>query len=301
MYSSTHEVLYHLQHEKTDAKPQHKNMDDLDFTTSARDAIYDPAIARTCFETLGEACKLSAEGVFFAESERSEHMYLLLEGDVRLFRRKRVLDIVHAGEVFGEIAAITGLPRTAWAVALTPCKALRLNRAQFQEAIGKTPEFALMLMGFMINRIRLTVALLSRSGKLRTRPNANKSQVFSNDLLKELAAVLGNRQPQEFPAKTIVMREGDPGGFMYVVLSGRIAVLVKDTMVDRVEGGGMIGEMALVDRSPRAASAIAETDAKLLALNRDDFLKLVKSNPRFAVSLLGAVAIRLTLLNAAGG
>lgn len=273
-------------------------MEDLDFTTTARDETYDPSIARSCFEALGDACALAKDEVFFAEGEKSEHMYLLLEGNVRLFRRRRVLDIVREGEVFGEIAAITGQPRSAWAVALTPCKALRLDHAKFQEAIAKTPEFALMLLGFMINRIRLTIALLSRAGKLGAHADAKNNQIFSREMIKELSTLFGSRQPQEFPEKKVIMREGEPGGFMYVVLSGRIAVQVRNTIVGHVEAGGMIGEMALVDRSSRAASAIAETDSKLLALNRDDFLSLVKSNPRFAVSLLKAVALRLTRVTA---
>ena len=271
-------------------------MDDLDFTSASRDESYDPGIARTCFDALGEACTLAKDDAFFAENEKSEHMYLLLEGDVRLFRRKRVLDIVKAGEIFGEIAAITGQPRSAWAVAKTPCKALRLDRTRFQEAIRKTPEFALMLLGIMINRIRLTLALLNRSGKLSDRAAAKSGHIFSSDIIKDLVAALGNRQPQDFPAKKVIMREGDAGGFMYVVLAGRVAVLVKSAVVDHIEAGGMIGEMALVDDSPRAASAIAEVDSKLLALNRQDFLTLVRSDPRFAVSLLKSAANRLTRL-----
>jgi CRP-like cAMP-binding protein len=57
--------------------------------------------------------------------------------------------------------------------------------------------------------------------------------------------------------------------------------------------GGVFGEMALVDQSPRAATAIAETDCDLLAINRGDFLMMVKTNPVFAVSLLKAAADRL--------
>ena len=49
----------------------------------------------------------------------------------------------------------------------------------------------------------------------------------------------------------------------------------------------------MVDHSPRAASAVAETEYVLLAINRNDFLALVKTKPAFSVSLLRAVAERL--------
>jgi CRP-like cAMP-binding protein len=51
--------------------------------------------------------------------------------------------------------------------------------------------------------------------------------------------------------------------------------------------------MALVDQSPRAATAVAETDCDLLTINRADFLTMVKTNPDFTVSLLKAAADRL--------
>jgi CRP-like cAMP-binding protein len=80
---------------------------------------------------------------------------------------------------------------------------------------------------------------------------------------------------------------------MYVVLSGRVAISIKSKIVEWVGPGGVFGEMALVDQSPRAATAIAETDCDLLSINRGDFLKMVKTNPVFVVSLLKAAADRL--------
>jgi CRP-like cAMP-binding protein len=269
-------------------------MNDLDFTSASSEEIYDPAIARACFEEFGETCKVDKDEAIFAENEKSGHMYLLTEGEVRLFRRKTVLDIVRSGEVFGEIAAITGRPRTAWAVARTPCRALRLDAAQFRSAIRATPEFALMLLSIMINRIRLTLALLARAGKLSERLATGDSRVFTREVIEELGKALGNPQPVKLAEGKTLMREGDVGGEMYAVLAGRVAVSIKGITVDHIGPGGLIGELALVDNSTSAATAIAEKDATLLALSREDFLALVRSNPRFAVTILKSVASRLT-------
>ena len=64
-------------------------------------------------------------------------------------------------------------------------------------------------------------------------------------------------------------------------------------MVERVGPGGIFGEMALVDQSPRSANAAAETDCALLAINRAVFLSLVKSDPTFGISLLSSMAERV--------
>jgi CRP-like cAMP-binding protein len=80
---------------------------------------------------------------------------------------------------------------------------------------------------------------------------------------------------------------------MYVVLEGRVAISIRGTVIERVGPGGVFGEMALVDQSPRAARAVTETQCSLLSINRNDFLSAVKTNPAFAVSLLKALADRL--------
>ena len=275
-------------------------MDDLDFSVSSRDKIYDPAIARTCFESFGKTCKLDEGDAFFAENEQSADMYLLLEGEVRLFRGVRVLDIVRAGEIFGEMAVITGQPRSAWAVARKPCRAVMLDPAQFQEAIRATPEFALMLMRIMLNRLRLTSAFLTKSGRLKNSGGIH-DKVFDNALVKELASAMRTSKPAKLSAKTIIMREGEHGASMYVVLSGKVSVSIQETLVEHVGAGGMFGEMALVNESPRAASALAMTDVRLLPISRHDFMNLVESHPAFAVSLLKAIATRLARQTAKSG
>jgi CRP-like cAMP-binding protein len=53
--------------------------------------------------------------------------------------------------------------------------------------------------------------------------------------------------------------------------------------------------MALIDQAPRSANAAAESDCALLAINRNVFLNLVKSDPGFGTSLLSAMAERLRI------
>jgi CRP/FNR family cyclic AMP-dependent transcriptional regulator len=272
-------------------------MDELDFTASPRETIYDPAIALACFETLGKPCSMAEGEAFFAEQEKSDFMYLLLEGEVRLFRGVRVLDIVRSGEIFGEMAVITGQPRSAWAVARKPCSALTLDPVQFQEAIFATPEFALMLMRIMFDRLRLTSEFLNKSGRLRNSGKTHK-KVFSSTLVKELANAMGVHKPKTLPATTTIMREGEVDPCMYVVLSGEISVSMQGTFVERVGVGGILGEIGLVNNAPRAASATALTEVRLLPIGRDDFMNLVRSHPAFVVSLLRAIATRLEIQTA---
>jgi CRP/FNR family cyclic AMP-dependent transcriptional regulator len=269
-------------------------MEDLDFTRRpTKSAIYDPGVARICFESLGKVESVAQGGVFFTENQKSDRMYLLEQGEVSLTRGGKAIDVVKAGEIFGEMAAISRLPRSATATARTACRVASLDSKQFQLAIQKMPEFALMLMTILINRLRLTVAMLAMSKSLEASDGARARRVFDDKLLNGLMVATQHRLPAHCPLNRVIMKEGEAGVFMYVVLSGRVAISIKSKVVEWVGPGGVFGEMALVDESPRAATATAETDCDLLSINRNDFLILVKTNPVFAVSLLKAAADRL--------
>ncbi|MBM3356845.1 MAG: cyclic nucleotide-binding domain-containing protein [Betaproteobacteria bacterium] len=271
-------------------------MEDLDFTRPAKSPVYDVAIARDFFGAAGTAASAAQGETVFVEHQQDSRMFFLLEGEVSLTRGRKLLDIVKQGEIFGEMATVTGHPRTASAVARTPCSLLSLDARQFHGAIRKAPEFALMLMSIMVNRLRLTVAMLTVTKSLPDGSGRGESRVFDQKLLGDLCRALPERCSVYHPVRKVIMKEGEAGVFMYVVVEGRAAITIQGRTVERVGPGGVFGEMALVDQSQRAASAVAETDCSLLAINRNDFLALVKTKPEFGMYLLKAVAERLRYL-----
>lgn len=87
---------------------------------------------------------------------------------------------------------------------------------------------------------------------------------------------------------------GEPGESLYVVRSGEVELFIKDTAGQRIPlamvgAGEVFGELALLDRSPRTATAIAMADTALLELDRDDLLLLFESSPKVALRLLAAL------------
>ena len=271
-----------------------QNREDLDFTRRpTKSPIYDPTVAKICFESLGRVERVTKGDVFFTENQNSDRMYLVEEGEVALTRGSKAIDVVKAGEIFGEMAAISQLPRSATATARSTCRVVSLDGKQLQRAIQKMPEFALMLMNILISRLRLTLSMLAMSKSLEASNGARTRRLFDDKLLRGLMVATQHRLPQHCPLNTVIMKEGEAGVFMYVVLSGRVAISIKSKIVEWVGPGGLFGEMALVDQSPRAATATAETDCELLSINRGDFLTMVKTNPVFVVSLLKAAADRL--------
>ena len=100
-------------------------------------------------------------------------------------------------------------------------------------------------------------------------------------------------------AGTVLFSQGDPALEMYVVVSGRLDIVVNGASVETVEEGGIVGEMAMVNHlSPRTATVSALTDSVVVALTEDEFLRHVHSTPFFALQVLRITAERLRRANA---
>jgi CRP/FNR family cyclic AMP-dependent transcriptional regulator len=265
---------------------------------SATPSHYDPAVALEFFRSAGKPQTIEKGTTIFSENRKGmplllmpNRIYLLLEGEVGVLARDEHVAAIRAGEIFGEMASMGQMPRSASAVANSDCKVIGLDDSQFQAALARNPGFALMLMSVMASRLRDT---LGRIPPGESPPDAGwrEASAMDGQLLADLSQVLGPAARFRHPAGKIMMREGQRGVALYAVLEGRIAIRIGDTVVEKLGPGGIFGEMSLVDRSPRLATAVAETDCALLAISRHMFLHLVKSSPKFGAALLKVVGER---------
>ena len=264
--------------------------------------LYKPAVALDFFKHGGKPERIKAGETIFAEGKKGllfrDKMYLLISGDVELVMKKKVIATLKAGEIFGELAAIDGAPRTASAVAKTSCKVIGLDEKQFYAALRKKPGFALMLMSVMINRLRDTITRLLANGDMSEKEATKESVTFKPKLLAELVHGLADDPPVFFLQGKQIMQAGQTGLRMYAIVEGRVTVTIGGRVVERLGPGGVFGEAALVDQSTRLASALAETDCSLLAISRQAFMALVKISPEFADAMLGSLTERMRFLTA---
>ncbi len=270
---------------------------------TAQSAVYSPALALEFFRATGTVEMKPAGKPIFVENEKSgglfakgARMYLLLDGEVGLMIKNRFFGVVKAGEIFGELAVIAGLPRSATAMAKADCKVLSLDEKQFHAALQKTPDFALMLLSSMGQRLRQSIAKLASSPAAPSAPPVDRSNVIDRKMLGELARELGGQPPISYGLGKVIVAAGAVGASMYVVMDGHVAISIGSRVVERVGSGGIFGEMALVDRSARAATAVAETDCSLITIGRNQFLALVKAKPAFGALLLKSLAQRMQYL-----
>ena len=274
--------------------------------------FYDAEVAERFFEVSGKKEFFPAGQTLFVENERSgkqglfgkrviHRMYFITVGEVALSVAGKPIDNIKPGEIFGEMAVISetaaGSTRSATAVVKTDCNAYSLDTEELQNALSRTPEFALMLMSVMFDRLRFVVARLATRKLAPSRDVPREAAIFDGAALASLEQKLERATTMRYLAGKPIMNEGDSGTSMYIVLDGLVAISIKGKVVERLAAGGTFGEMALVDQSPRTASAVAETESALLAINRATLIALVKAEPAVGLTMLRSVAARLRHMN----
>lgn len=90
----------------------------------------------------------------------------------------------------------------------------------------------------------------------------------------------------------ILFRDGDPPDYVYLIKEGEIEISkgegTKKKVLAVLKEGDFLGEMGVIDGSPRSATAAAITEASLITLNTDDFKKEIEEDP-----MIGALVFTL--------
>jgi CRP-like cAMP-binding protein len=90
----------------------------------------------------------------FREGDQGDSMYVVLEGEVEIRVKDRVIDTTGPGGIVGEMALVDNRPRSASVLAKTACKLVPVNERQFNFMVQETPLFAITVMRMMCDRLR---------------------------------------------------------------------------------------------------------------------------------------------------
>jgi CRP-like cAMP-binding protein len=117
----------------------------------------------------------------------------------------------------------------------------------------------------------------------------------SNEALESIASLLIERG---FPKHKTIVEEGAPGDYMYIIVEGRVKVTKlsgdgREKILELLDVGDFFGEMSLFDEAPRSASVKAMSQVRILALARNDFLRLLARSPDLALSVIQELTRRL--------
>ena len=113
---------------------------------------------------------------------------------------------------------------------------------------------------------------------------------LKDEEVEAAAGITTSKKPIVFLTGTVIFKEGEDDQMLYIVCKGRIRIIsqigeYKIPICDLGEGT-FFGEMALLEKAPRSATAIAVEDSELLLISRANFFRFLESDTRTAARLL---------------
>lgn len=117
--------------------------------------------------------------------------------------------------------------------------------------------------------------------------------VFSHVEGDELVTLARHSNVVDLRRGEVLFREGEPGGALYLVLSGTMKLTVAGREVSRLGPYEVFGEMSIFDRLPRAATAVCHDRAELLRVSADDFRDAVRETSEIAEAVIQILNRRL--------
>lgn len=106
------------------------------------------------FRNETDTLAIPAGQAIFNEGDGGNAMYVVVEGEVDLLVKGRLVEHLGPGGVLGEMALLDNVPRSASAIAKTACRLVEINEKRFKFLVQQTPNFALQMMRVIADRLR---------------------------------------------------------------------------------------------------------------------------------------------------
>jgi ATP-binding cassette subfamily B protein len=223
--------------------------------------------------------------VIVREGDPADALYVLVSGRARVVKRGDTgeevpLNVIRAGDAFGEMALLEQTNRMATVRASSDVDALRLDRSAFESLLAAAPD--------------LKKYLELQASHRRLHNFFRSYTAFARLPVDALATMLAELESEAVEPGTLVIREGDPPGPMYVVEEGRLRVFVEEDGERRyiryLRRGDFFGELSLFKREARSTTVEAVAPCRLLRLTEGTFTRLLTAYPEFRTQLEERIA-----------
>ncbi|PYJ77176.1 MAG: hypothetical protein DME77_03880 [Verrucomicrobia bacterium] len=214
--------------------------------------------------------------VIVKQDDPADSFYVLTRGRARALKIKPdgeeiPLAVLKPGDSFGEAALAEGGTRNATVRCSTAVDVLRIDRTDFLELVGRVPELKQYVETTGRNRaLQSFLYQFSNFGRLPA---------------PALRGVIDKLKPAGFAKGSLIIREGDDAGPLYVIEKGRARAFTgvngRDQNLAFYREGDFFGELSILNGSPRAASVEAFSDCQLLALDPKSARDLRRRFPEF--------------------
>jgi CRP/FNR family cyclic AMP-dependent transcriptional regulator len=113
---------------------------------------------------------------------------------------------------------------------------------------------------------------------------------------------LYQRYVKAFEPGQVIFKEGEPGSEMFIIIQGEVEIRKRTSMetaktLSTFKPGDVFGEMAIIEKKPRSATAIATKACRMLVMNEPLFMAMIERNPDFAKKMILVLSERVRKSN----
>lgn len=215
----------------------------------------------------------------FAQGSSGSRVYFIEQGEVEIYLDGKFRVVMHSGDFFGEIGALTGLPRTGTAVSLTATRVLVMEVENLRASLENDKSL----------RKQVLQKLSARLFHARNRSRRD----FISVKLASLESFFSSFEVQELEADQCLFREGENSQDLYFILWGRLDVRSQGFTIASRHAGEFIGEIACLRNTTRRATVNALTPSALLKCSKEDLDLLLREHVELGRYLRDLAANRL--------
>ena len=212
-----------------------------------------------------------------------ERFYIITSGRVEVFEQQadnieNRLNILNAGDYFGEIGLLTQNKRNATVRALSDVNVMSMDRRTFTRWVNSSSMIQQEMKELVLKRV-------PSKQKTDIRPIKEQQSPIEMPLLETgFFDVEHMEHMQMFLPGRAIVQQGEIADHFFVIIDGEVEVLVEygddeEVVIDELQKGDYFGEVGLLERSTRIATVRAKTAVKLILFSRKTFLSWMKSNP----------------------
>lgn len=226
-----------------------------------------PAEIRRHLLSQGEFIEFASGETIIKEGDIEKTLYILIEGEVEITRGGERIAIRPNG-ILGE-GSLLNEARNASVITTAPSRFIRVDVDQLTPYIA-----SLMAKGLShLRKVRLEAYDGIRQSRFGGLPPSIQDLLFLHG------------QIEEYEAGYALIRQGTVDQDVYVILQGIVEVTMNSVVIDHYTVGKIVGEMALVNRTPRTATVTTKDAVKVLRLDASLLIKLMEEYPGVAVAL----------------
>ena len=255
---------------------------DEDFWVSAPLLRELDAGSREALRTQVSTAVYEAGTVLFHEGDAGNSLFLIIDGEVRVSKlmpsgEEREINLLNAGEFFGEFALLTDQKRHASITTVTRTTVLEISKKTVAEISKKHPSILEVIKRFY--RARLQDLMIK---------NLNFFNLISEE---KRAQYLTDIHFHRFGAGTPIIKQGSKGGGFFLILLGEVEVVVegeqaaegKEAVAEKVLSvlgeGEYFGEMALLKRKPAMATVRSKSFVEIVQIPAKIFFQILADHP----------------------